>query len=79
MIRILIVDDEPQIRRFLTISLSTQGYQILEAKNGEEGLNIAALEDPDLIILDLGLPDMDGQDVSIVPSSGKSLIIVFIG
>ncbi|MCF7980751.1 MAG: response regulator [Pseudomonadales bacterium] len=63
MIRILVVDDEPQIRRFLTISLGTQGYRIIEAKNGQEGLSIAALEEPDLIILDLGLPDMDGQDV----------------
>lgn len=63
MTRILVIDDEPQIRRFLTISLGTQGYQILEAKNGEEGLHAAAIEEPQLIVLDLGLPDMDGQEV----------------
>lgn len=63
MTRILVVDDEPQIRRFLNISLSSQGYSILEAADGAEGLKLTALEDPDLIILDLGLPDMDGQEV----------------
>ncbi|KEA65146.1 sensor histidine kinase [Marinobacterium lacunae] len=63
MTRILVIDDEPQIRRFLNISLSSQGYEILEAESGREGLQKAALETPDLIILDLGLPDMDGQRV----------------
>lgn len=63
MTRILVVDDEPQIRRFLTISLGSQGYTILEAADGRSGLQTAALEEPDLIILDLGLPDMDGQEV----------------
>lgn len=63
MIRILIIDDEPQIRRFLSISLGSQGYQIREADCGHKGLEEVALEQPDLIILDLGLPDMDGQQV----------------
>jgi len=63
MTAILAIDDEPQIWRFLSISLSTQGYQILEAHNGAEGLHIAAAEKPDLIILDLGLPDKDAQEV----------------
>ncbi|WP_430461494.1 response regulator [Thalassolituus sp. LLYu03] len=63
MTRILIIDDEPQIRRFLTISLESQGYVISEADSGLAGLaQIRALA-PDLIILDLGLPDMDGQQV----------------
>jgi len=63
MTRILIIDDEPQIRRFLTISLESQGYQLSEADTGRRGLEQIALEQPDLIILDLGLPDIDGQQV----------------
>ena len=63
MTRILIIDDEPQIRRFLTISLESQGYQICEAVSGRTGLEQLTLEQPDLVILDLGLPDLDGQDV----------------
>ncbi|GGJ87849.1 response regulator [Pseudomonas matsuisoli] len=61
--RILVVDDENQIRKLLRISLATQGYQIVEAANGAEGIAAAANYTPDLVILDLGLPDMDGQDV----------------
>lgn len=61
--RVLIIDDEPQIRRFLGISLRAQGYQILEAGSGREGLETYAARGADLIILDLGLPDMEGRDV----------------
>lgn len=60
---ILIIDDEEQIRRFLRISLKSQGYQILEAANAAEGLEQAATRAPDLVILDLGLPDADGKEV----------------
>lgn len=60
---ILIIDDEPQIRKFLRISLGSQGYRVLEGGNGQDGLAAAALEKPDLVVLDLGLPDMDGQTV----------------
>ena len=60
---ILVVDDEPQIRKFLRISLNAGGYKVLEAGTGEEGLAQAALGRPDLVVLDLGLPDKDGQDV----------------
>lgn len=60
---ILIIDDEPQIRHFLLISLKTEGYELLEAENGETGLGLCARHSPDLVILDLGLPDMDGSDV----------------
>lgn len=63
MTRILVIDDEPQIRRLLTISLESQGYELIEAANGTQGLEKAALEQPDLIVLDLGLPDIDGQAV----------------
>ncbi|RRV32100.1 response regulator [Pseudomonas sp. o96-267] len=60
---ILLIDDEAQIRKFLRIALSAQGYRVLEAANGEDGLAQAALHNPDLVVLDLGLPDLDGQQV----------------
>lgn len=61
--RILVVDDEPQIQRFLKPALTAAGYEVLEAATGAEALKAAATQAPDLIILDLGLPDMDGKDV----------------
>lgn len=61
--RILVIDDEPQIRRFLGISLGAQGYRVLEAATGRQGLDALRANPPDLVILDLGLPDMDGQQV----------------
>ena len=60
---ILLIDDEAQIRKFLRIALSAQGYRVLEAVNGEDGLAQAALQSPDVVVLDLGLPDLDGQQV----------------
>jgi len=60
---ILIIDDELQIRRLLEITLSANGYKILQAGNGKDGLVDAATYHPSLIILDLGLPDVDGQDI----------------
>ena len=60
---ILIIDDEVQIRRLLEITLSANGYKISEAKTGKEGLALAASIHPVVIILDLGLPDIDGIDV----------------
>jgi two-component system KDP operon response regulator KdpE len=60
---ILIVDDEPQIRRLLTISLEANGYRILSAVTGQEGLVLAAQHRPALVILDIGLPDLSGQEV----------------
>jgi two-component system KDP operon response regulator KdpE len=61
--RILVVDDEPQIQRFLRPALGAAGYEVLEAMTGSEALKAAATSAPDVIILDLGLPDMDGKDV----------------
>ncbi len=60
---ILIIDDEPQIRKFLRISLNAHGYGIVEAGRGEDGIKKCALERPSLVILDLGLPDIDGLQV----------------
>ena len=63
-LRILVVDDERAIRRFLRASLSTHGHTVLEAANGSEALAMAAEQRPDIIFLDLGLPDMDGIQVT---------------
>ncbi|MEO8671133.1 MAG: response regulator [Tahibacter sp.] len=60
---ILVVDDEPQIRKFLDISLRAQGYATVLATTGAEGLDIAATRHVDLIVLDLGLPDIEGHEV----------------
>ncbi|WP_291719319.1 response regulator [Magnetospirillum sp. 64-120] len=61
--RILVVDDESQIRKFLRISLGANGYDVLEAETGAAGIEAARTQAPDLLVLDLGLPDMDGQEV----------------
>jgi two-component system KDP operon response regulator KdpE len=61
--RILVVDDEPQIQRFLRPALNAAGYEVIEAATGVEALRSAATMAPELVILDLGLPDMDGKDV----------------
>jgi two-component system KDP operon response regulator KdpE len=62
--RVLVVDDEPAIRRFLHTSLSAHGYSVFDAANGREALNGVAAHRPDLVILDLGLPDVDGIEVT---------------
>jgi two-component system KDP operon response regulator KdpE len=59
--RILIIDDERPIRRFLRVTLEAHGYAVVEADTGRRGVEAAALEAPDLVVLDLGLPDMDGK------------------
>jgi len=61
--RVLIVDDEPQIRRFLKPALTAAGYHVLTAETGQEALRLLASGAPDVVVLDLGLPDMDGKDV----------------
>ena len=60
---ILLIDDELPIRRFLRASLVAEGYRLDEAETGDQGVRLAAQQPPDLVILDLGLPDMDGQEV----------------
>lgn len=60
---ILVIDDEAQIRKLLEISLEANDYKVLFAVDGKDGITMAASHQPDLILLDLGLPDMDGQEV----------------
>jgi len=62
-LRILLIEDDPHIRRFLRASLTTQGYDLLEADTGRAGLSLAASQIPDIVLLDLGLPDMQGMEV----------------
>ena len=61
--RVLVIDDEPQIRKFLDISLRAQGYRVETAEDGETGVLAMATHGADLVILDLGLPDIDGHEV----------------
>jgi len=60
---ILIVEDEPQIRHFLRTTLTAEGYRVIEAENGQRGVTEAATHKPDLVMVDLGLPDLDGVEV----------------
>jgi two-component system KDP operon response regulator KdpE len=62
--RVLVVDDENSIRRYLRAALSAQGFAIYEAANGQEAVNAVVSHHPDIIILDLGLPDFDGIEVT---------------
>lgn len=62
---ILIIDDEPQIRKLLEINLESNGYKVAQAATANEGLKMAANHPPDLILLDIGLPDKNGQDLLI--------------
>lgn len=61
--RILVIDDESQIRRLLKVSLSVHGYEVYESADAQSGINSILTYKPDLIILDLGLPDLEGLDV----------------
>jgi two-component system KDP operon response regulator KdpE len=63
MIRVLVVDDEPQLMRALRINLTARKYEVVVAGDGAAALEVAARHLPDLVILDLGLPDMDGTEV----------------
>jgi two-component system, OmpR family, KDP operon response regulator KdpE len=62
-VTVLLIEDEPEIRRFLRATLPEQGYRIIEATSGQEGLVEASARNPDIVLLDLGLPDMDGVEI----------------
>jgi two-component system KDP operon response regulator KdpE len=61
---ILLIEDEPQMRRFLRITLQTQGYRLIESATARDGLLQATTRNPDVVLLDLGLPDLDGLEVT---------------
>lgn len=63
-ITVLVIEDEPQLRKFLRASLTKHGYAVYEASTGTEGLALAEREHPDVVLLDLGLPDADGVNVT---------------
>jgi two-component system KDP operon response regulator KdpE len=77
-LKVLIIDDEPPIRRLLKMGLSTQGYQILEATNGKTALEMLGQE-PGLVILDLGLPDIQGHELlRLIRARNESVPIVVL-
>ncbi len=61
---ILLIEDEPQMRRFLRVTIQSHGYRLIEAASGQEGLVQASSRNPDVVLLDLGLPDIDGIDIT---------------
>jgi two-component system KDP operon response regulator KdpE len=75
---ILVVEDEPQMQKFLRMSLVSEGYRVVEATKGQEGIDLARTHNPDLVLLDLGLPDMDGTDVTkaLREWSAKPIIVI---
>lgn len=78
-LRVLVVDDEPPIRRFLRTSLTAQGYDIVEAEDGAKALEEVRRRSPDLLVLDLGLPGIDGLEViRRLRGSGVSLPIIVL-
>lgn len=77
-VRILVIEDEPQMQKFLGASLTSEGYRTLEATTGKEGVSLARTHNPDLVLLDLGLPDTDGMDVtrSVREFSTRPIIVI---
>jgi two-component system KDP operon response regulator KdpE len=75
---ILIIDDEPQIRKLLEINLESQGYKVKQAETAAMGLQLAANHPPDLILLDIGLPDMSGQDLLVELKNWYNQSIIMI-
>jgi len=75
---ILVVEDEPQMQKFLRMSLIAEGYRVVEAAKGQDAIDHARTHNPDLVLLDLGLPDMDGTDVTkaLRAWSAKPIIVI---
>ena len=78
LVNILVIDDENQVRKFLDIALRAQGYQTLLAEYGRKGLELLALHSADLVILDLGLPDLDGLEVLKELRSWSSVPVIIL-
>ena len=76
--KILVIEDEKNIARFIAAVLDGQGYETIQARTGEEGLSMISSHCPDLVILDLGLPDMDGLDILRQLRSWSSLPVVVV-
>lgn len=76
--RVLVVDDEPQIQRFLKPSLTAAGYDVIPAMTGTEAMKLAATASPNIILLDLGLPDKDGKDVIAAIRSWSAVPIIVL-
>lgn len=76
--RVLVVDDEPAIRRFLKTVLAAHGYVVFEAQNGQEALSQVVAQRPDVVVLDLGLPDIDGVEVTRLLREWTPLPIVIL-
>ena len=76
--RILVVDDEPPIRRFLRTSLTSQGYQVLEADDGAQALDILKRNAVDVVVLDLGLPNLHGFEVIQRLRDSKSVVPIIV-
>jgi two-component system KDP operon response regulator KdpE len=75
---VVVVEDEPQIRRFLRVTLGGQGYRVHESGTGADGLVEVATRQPDVVILDLGLPDMDGLELNRAIRANSSVPIVVL-
>ncbi len=75
---IIVIEDDPPIRKFLRTSLSSQGFTVFEADTGKQAIVEAGVRKPDLIVLDLGLPDMDGVDVIRAIRSWSSMPIIIL-
>ena len=75
---IIVIEDDPSIRRFLHTSLSTQGFKVFEVDTGKKGIVEVGVRKPDLLILDLGLPDMDGVDIIKTIRSWSTVPIIIL-
>lgn len=76
--RILVVDDEAEIRKLLKVALDAYGYAVIEAETGREGVRKAALENPDIMILDMGLPDIEGLEVIRTVREWSSMPVIIL-